>query len=127
MSDSYIEHWLTGNLLSTDRLSVVGEAKAAAEIASQCEPLVADTQVERPDFQTAAQDARAQIEQMDVIVAVGTDGGMLEMLFSAAKPFCRILVLGPVEHGKRDINFYDSVHSKNLQVTFVSTDGTNLN
>ena len=122
-----MERWLKSNLPSARRLGIVGEGKAAGEIAARCEPLVTDAQVfsKAPGSPLAARDAWSLIEEMDIIVALQPDGEMVEALISAANHFCQILVVGPVACGKRDINFYDSVHAKNLQVTFASVGGAN--
>lgn len=67
-------------------------------------------------------DDEARNGDWQLAVLMEPDVSQVEQALSAAQPFASILVLGPVNRGKTDINFYATVHSKNLQVLFAPID-----
>ncbi len=101
-------------------LAIVGETDVCHEMARVSEPHFASIKVISDLHETAlAVDDASESGDGDVLILVEPDVRLVEEAFSQVRPYCRIVVIGPVKNGKSDINFYQTVHSKNLEVKFL--------
>jgi hypothetical protein len=96
-------------LFASSELAIVGRGEIVEKLAGIC----SDRGVDRVRCEECDQ------VESDTIVLAGACGQQFQKVLYVAKPFSRIVVMGPVDDSLVDLDFYSTVHSKNLELSFV--------
>jgi hypothetical protein len=59
------------------------------------------------------------LKSLSLIIILSCSEGILEEILFSAIPFCRIIIIGPIGGILYNMDFYSTVHIKNLELIFL--------
>lgn len=61
----------------------------------------------------------SHLEGLQYIIVLSCSQALLKEILFAADPYCQILIIGPIDGIFDKIDFYSTVHRKNLELVFI--------
>jgi hypothetical protein len=62
----------------------------------------------------------ANLNDASIVIILKCNLDIIEEILFAVKPFSLVIVIGPIDGAIKDMDFYSTVHLKNLELRFLS-------